>query len=86
MRATDGRPYELQSVPIKTVAVRSTDNCADLVQELCLHLVGKRQFHGFAGSFDTGRLQYMYRQERTCASENAFPLRGRCRRKPTDEV
>ena len=34
MRATDGRPYELQSVPTKTVAVRSTDNCADLVQNL----------------------------------------------------
>ena len=34
MRATDGRPYELQSVPTKTVAVRSTDNGADLVQNL----------------------------------------------------
>ena len=41
MRATDGRPYELQSVPTKTVAVRSTDNGADLVQNLCLHRVGK---------------------------------------------
>ena len=37
MRATDGRPYELQSIPTKTVAVRSTDNGADLVQNLCLH-------------------------------------------------
>ena len=35
MRATDGRPYELQSVPTKTVAVRSTDNGADLVQKFC---------------------------------------------------
>ena len=40
MRATDGRPYELQSVPTKTVAVRSTDNGADLVQKLHLHPVG----------------------------------------------
>ena len=40
MRATDGRPYELQSVPTKTVAVLSTDNGADLVQDLCLHPVG----------------------------------------------
>ena len=40
MRATDGRPYELQSVPTKTVAVRTTDNGADLVQKLCLHPVG----------------------------------------------
>ena len=30
MRATDGRPYELQSVPTKTVAVRSTDNGAKI--------------------------------------------------------
>ena len=37
MRATDGRPYELQSVPTKTVAIRTTDNCAILVQKLCLH-------------------------------------------------
>ena len=37
MRATDGRPYELQSIPTKTVAVRSTDNGADLVQKLCLY-------------------------------------------------
>ena len=40
MRATDGRPYELQSVPTKTVAIRTTDNCSDLVQKLCLHRVG----------------------------------------------
>ena len=44
MRATDGRPYELQSVPTKTVAVRSTDNGADLVQNFasypCLPLKG----------------------------------------------
>ena len=32
MRATDGRPYELKSVPTKTVAIRTTENCADLVQ------------------------------------------------------
>ena len=37
MRATDGRPYELQSVPTKTVAVPSMDNGADLVQKLCLY-------------------------------------------------
>ena len=37
MRATDGRPYELQSVPTKTVAVRTSGNCSDLVQKLCLH-------------------------------------------------
>ena len=37
MRAGNARPYELQSVPTKTVAVRSTDNCSDLVQKLCLH-------------------------------------------------
>ena len=40
MRATDGRPYELQSVPTKTVAVRSTDNCADLVQNLVCTVYG----------------------------------------------
>ncbi len=34
MRAGNARPYELQSVPTKTVAVRSTDNGADLVQNL----------------------------------------------------
>ena len=54
MRATDGRPYELKSVPTKTVAIRTTGNCAYLVQKLYPH--------------------------------PAFPLRGRCRRKPTDEV
>ena len=37
MRATDGRPYELQSVPTKTVAIRTSGNCSDLVQKLCLH-------------------------------------------------
>ena len=37
MRAGNARPYELQSVPTKTVAVRSTGNCSDLVQNLCLH-------------------------------------------------
>ena len=31
-RATDGRPYELKSVPTKTVAIRTTGNCAILVQ------------------------------------------------------
>ena len=45
MRATDGRPYELKSVPTKTVAVRSMDNCSDLVQNFashpCLPLEGK---------------------------------------------
>ena len=45
MRATDGRPYELQSVPTKTMAIRSTDNGADLVQNFashpCLPLEGK---------------------------------------------
>ena len=34
MRATDGRPYELKSVPTKTVAIRTTGNCSDLVQNL----------------------------------------------------
>ena len=38
---------------------------------------GKRQFSGFVSTIDTGRLQYMYRQERTCASENAFPSEGK---------
>ena len=38
MRATDGRPYELKSVPTKTVAIRTTENCADLVQNFALHL------------------------------------------------
>ena len=33
-RATDGRPYELKSVPTKTVAIRTTGNCSDLVQNL----------------------------------------------------
>ena len=37
MRATDGRPYELQSVPTKTVAIRTSGNCSNLVQNLCLH-------------------------------------------------
>ena len=37
MRAGIARPYELKSVPTKTVAVRSTDNGADLVQKLCLY-------------------------------------------------
>ncbi len=45
MRATDGRPYELKSVPTKTVAIRTTGNCADLVQNFashpCLPLEGK---------------------------------------------
>ena len=36
-RATDGRPYELKSVPTKTVAIRTTGNCSDLVQKLCQH-------------------------------------------------
>ena len=35
MRATDGRPYESESVPTKTMAVRNVGNCADLVQNLC---------------------------------------------------
>ena len=34
-RATDGRPYELKSVPTKTVAIRTTGNCAILVQKFC---------------------------------------------------
>ena len=38
MRATDGRPYELKSVPTKTMAIRTTGNCSDLVQKFCLHL------------------------------------------------
>ena len=33
-RATDGRPYELKSVPTKTVAIRTSGNCAILVQNL----------------------------------------------------
>ena len=37
MRATDGRPYELQSVPTKTLAIRTTGNCAILVQKLRTH-------------------------------------------------
>ena len=37
MRAGNARPYELQSVPTKTVAIRTTGNCADLVQKLCLY-------------------------------------------------
>ena len=45
MRATDGRPYESESVPTKTVAVRSSDNGADLVQNLCLHRVGNGLAH-----------------------------------------
>ena len=36
-RATDGRPYELKSVPTKAVAIRTTGNCADLVQNFALH-------------------------------------------------
>ena len=36
MRAGNARPYELQSVPTKTVAIRTTDNGADLVQNLCI--------------------------------------------------
>ena len=51
MRATDGRPYELQSVPTKTVAVRSTDNGADLVQNLCLHRVGNGLAHSVSKDF-----------------------------------
>ena len=35
MRATDGRPYELKSVPTKTVAIRTTGKCAILVQKFC---------------------------------------------------
>ena len=35
MRATDGRPYELQSVPTKTLAIRTSGNCAILVQKFC---------------------------------------------------
>ena len=34
MRAGNARPYELQSVPTKTVAIRTTDNGADSVQNL----------------------------------------------------
>ena len=45
MRATDGRPYELKSVPTKTVAIRTTGNCSDLVQNLCLHPVGNGLAH-----------------------------------------
>ena len=37
MRAGNARPYELQSVPTKTVAIRTSGNCSDLVQKLCLH-------------------------------------------------
>ncbi len=37
MRAGNARPYELQSVPTKTVAIRTTGKCAYLVQKLCLH-------------------------------------------------
>ena len=37
MRAGNARPYELKSVPTKTVAIRTTGNCAILVQELRLH-------------------------------------------------
>ena len=51
MRATDGRPYELQSVPTKTVAVRSTDNGADLVQKLRLHRVGNGLAHSVSKDF-----------------------------------
>ena len=36
-RATDGRPYELKSVPTKTVAICTTGNCSDLVQKLYPH-------------------------------------------------
>ena len=35
-RATDGRPYELKSVPTKTLAIRTTGNCAILVQKFCV--------------------------------------------------
>ena len=31
--------------------------------------IGKRQFHGFAGSFDTGLTQSPYSQVRQCATE-----------------
>ena len=51
MRATDGRPYELQSVPTKTMAIRSTDNGADLVQNLCLHRVGNGLAHSVSKDF-----------------------------------
>ncbi len=37
MRAGNARPYELKSVPTKTVAIRTTGNCFILVQKLCLH-------------------------------------------------
>ena len=51
MRATDGRPYELQSVPTKTVAIRTTDNGADLVQKLRLHRVGNGLAHSVSKDF-----------------------------------
>ena len=55
MRATDGRPYELQSVPTKTVAIRTTGNCAILVQKFCaapcLPLEGKVSAKLTEGSF-----------------------------------
>ena len=34
MRAGNARPYELKSVPTKTVAIRTTGNCSILVQNL----------------------------------------------------
>ena len=37
MRATDGRPYDLQSVPTKTMTVRISGNCSD---PLAMGLVG----------------------------------------------
>ena len=45
MRAGNARPYELQSVPTKTVAIRTTDNGAILVQKLYLHPVGNGLAH-----------------------------------------
>ena len=44
-KTTDGRPYELNSVPTKTVAIRTTEKCSDLVQKLCLHRVGNGLAH-----------------------------------------
>ena len=37
MRATDGRPYELKSIPTKTMTARIAEICSDLVKNLCLH-------------------------------------------------
>ena len=51
MRAGNARPYELQSVPTKTVAIRTTGNCAILVQKLYPHLVGNGLAHSVSKDF-----------------------------------